>query len=69
MILKGGSDALNTNKVIVDALGQSLLAYDVPRAALSLIESTDRETTNQFMKDVYKRQCLVLLILRYLHHT
>ena len=50
VILKGGSDALNTNKVIVDALGQSLLAYDVPRAALSLIESTDRETTNQFMK-------------------
>lgn len=50
VILKGGSDAINTNIVIVEALKKALKDNDVPQAALGLIESTDRETTNAFMK-------------------
>lgn len=50
VILKGGSDAINTNIVIVKALKKALTDNSVSDAALALIESTDRETTNAFMK-------------------
>ena len=48
--LKGGSDAINTNIAIVKALKKALTDNLVSAAALALIESTDRETTNAFMK-------------------
>ena len=50
VILKGGSDAINTNIAIVKALKKALTDNLVSDAALALIESTDRETTNAFMK-------------------
>lgn len=50
VILKGGSDAINTNTAIVKALKKALTDNLVSDAALALIESTDRETTNAFMK-------------------
>lgn len=50
VILKGGSDAICSNKAIVAVLKQALVANHVPADALSLIESTDRETTTAFMK-------------------
>lgn len=50
VILKGGSDAINTNITIVKALKKALTDNLVSAAALALIESTDRETTNAFMK-------------------
>ena len=50
VILKGGSDAINTNFAIVKALKKALTDNLVSAAALALIESTDRETTNAFMK-------------------
>ena len=50
VILKGGSDAINTNIAIVKALKKALTDNLVSAAALALIESTDRETTNAFMK-------------------
>ncbi len=49
-ILKGGSDAINSNKEIVKALKLALVENSVPEEALSLIESTDRETTNEFIR-------------------
>lgn len=50
VILKGGSDVINTNIAIVKALKKALTDNLVSDAALALIESTDRETTNAFMK-------------------
>lgn len=50
VILKGGGDAINTNIAIVKALKKALTDNLVSAAALALIESTDRETTNAFMK-------------------
>lgn len=50
VILKGGSDAICSNKAIVTVLKQALIVNNVPEEALSLIESTDRETTMAFMK-------------------
>lgn len=49
-ILKGGSDAIHSNIAIVKALKQAISENNLPDAVLSLIESTDRETTTAFMK-------------------
>ena len=50
VILKGGSDAIHSNKAIVAALKKALVDCNITEYALNLIESTDRETTMQFMK-------------------
>ncbi len=49
-ILKGGSDAICSNKAVVAAMKEALCEMQIPEGALGLIESTDRETTNRFMK-------------------
>ena len=49
-ILKGGSDAIHSNKAIVAAIKKALQQHGLPEAACSLIEDTNRETTLAFMK-------------------
>ena len=50
VILKGGSDAINSNIAIVGALKAALAKNNVTEYALNLITSTDRSTTMEFMK-------------------
>jgi len=50
VILKGGSDALYSNKALVEVLQSVLSKNNVPVEALSLITDTDRETATAFMK-------------------
>ncbi len=50
VILKGGSDSLNSNKAMVKVLREGLLQNGIDPNALSLIEDTSRETTLAFMK-------------------
>ncbi len=50
VILKGGSDALQSNKAIVSLIRKGLENAGLPSDAVQLIESTDRETTQQFMR-------------------
>lgn len=50
VILKGGSDAINSNIAIVNVIRKALREAKVPETAISLIESTDRETAAAFMK-------------------
>ena len=50
VILKGGSDAICSNIAIVSILQQTLERQGLARAAVSLIEATDRETAAAFMK-------------------
>ncbi len=50
VILKGGSDALLSNKAIVARIRKGLESAGLPSDAVQLIESTDRETTQQFMR-------------------
>ena len=50
VILKGGSDAIHSNRAIVAVLRQALEECGVTRDGVILIESTDRETTTRFMK-------------------
>lgn len=50
VILKGGSDAICSNKAIVTVLKEALKLHQLPEDACSLIEDTNRETTMAFMK-------------------
>ena len=50
VILKGGSDAINSNRALVNVLRQALKANDVNPNAVTLIDDTSRETTVNFMK-------------------
>ena len=49
-ILKGGSDAINSNKAIVKIIQEVLVANNMPAACINLIEDTDRDTAMEFMK-------------------
>lgn len=50
VILKGGSDAINSNTAITNVIRKGLKECGINENAISLIESTDRETTVQFMQ-------------------
>ncbi len=50
VILKGGSDAVFSNKAIVSRIRQGLNSAGLPCDTVQLIESTDRETTQRFMR-------------------
>lgn len=49
-ILKGGSDAVHSNKAIVASLRRALAAEGIAAAAVSFIEDTSRESAAAFMK-------------------
>ncbi len=50
VILKGGSDAINSNKAITKVIRDSLLADGISPDAVQLIEDTDRAVTKKFMQ-------------------
>ncbi len=50
VILKGGSDALESNKAIVKWLRTGLSRAGLPEDVLQLITDTDREKTKEFMR-------------------
>ena len=50
VILKGGSDAINSNIAIVKVIREALKANGINENAVILIEDTNRETTKAFMK-------------------
>lgn len=49
VILKGGSDALESNKAIVSVIQKALAKENIPQAAIQLIADTDRAVTTAFM--------------------
>ncbi len=61
VILKGGSDAINSNKAIVKVIRESLEKSGITKDAILLIESTDRSDTAFFMK---QKEYVDLLIPR-----
>lgn len=50
VILKGGSDAINSNKAIVKVLSEAIKKANLPYESIQLIEDTSRETTNAMMR-------------------
>lgn len=49
-ILKGGSDAINSNKAIIKALSKGIERAGLPKESVQLIEDTSRETVNEMMR-------------------
>lgn len=50
VILRGGSEAINSNKAIVNALSKGIEKSGLPKNALQLIEDTSREVATEMMK-------------------
>lgn len=50
VILRGGSDAINSNKAICDAIRKALSEIGITEDAVILIEDTTRETVTELMK-------------------
>jgi glutamate-5-semialdehyde dehydrogenase len=50
VILRGGSDAINSNLVIGSVLRDSLAGTGVPEDAIQVISSTDRSVAEEFMQ-------------------
>ena len=50
VILKGGSDAINSNIAITKCIRESLLKCNITQDAIQLIEDTQRKVTEQFMQ-------------------
>lgn len=50
VILRGGSDAIDSNKKIVSVIQETLQKKGLPKDAILLVEDTKRETAKQLMK-------------------
>lgn len=50
VILRGGSDAINTNKFLVDLMRRTVSDLGVPADSIQLVEDTSHETANAMMK-------------------
>ncbi len=60
-ILRGGSEAINSNKVLVKIMKQALVKSGIPAEAISLVEDTSREIAIQMMR---LNECIDVLIPR-----
>ena len=49
-ILRGGSDAINSNTAIMRVMQEAAYAAGIPEGALNIIEDTSRETSMELMK-------------------
>jgi len=49
-ILRGGSEAINSNKAIVKALTKGIERAGLPKASVQLVEDTSREVATEMMK-------------------
>ncbi|WRP04780.1 glutamate-5-semialdehyde dehydrogenase [Rossellomorea aquimaris] len=47
IVLKGGSNAITSNKAIVDVMHEALEKTDIPKDAVQFINTTDREATSK----------------------
>ncbi|MBZ4665750.1 glutamate-5-semialdehyde dehydrogenase [Mahella sp.] len=50
VILRGGSEAINSNKAIVDILAKAATQVGLPEKSIQLIENTDRQSAVEMMK-------------------
>jgi len=50
VILRGGKEAINSNKIIADILGKAATAAGIPQNSISFIENTDRQAVRELVK-------------------
>ena len=51
-VLRGGKEAINTNKAVVSALQTALTKNNLPKTLVNLVEDTSRESANELMRAV-----------------
>lgn len=49
-ILRGGSEAIHSNKILVDLMNKALDSVGFPKGSVSLVEDTSRETATELMR-------------------
>lgn len=49
VILRGGSDSINSNKVLVDLVRETLAQVGMPKDSVILVEKTEREYVNELL--------------------
>ena len=49
-ILRGGSEAINSNKILVEIMKKALISAGAPENAISLVSDTSRETATEMMR-------------------
>ncbi|MDE6733347.1 MAG: glutamate-5-semialdehyde dehydrogenase [Oscillospiraceae bacterium] len=50
VILRGGSDAINTNKFLVDLMRRTIADFSIPANCIQLVDDTSHDTANAMMK-------------------
>lgn len=50
VILRGGSEAINSNKIIASILEESAVSMGMPSHSISLVENTDRQAVRELVK-------------------
>ncbi|MDW7673885.1 MAG: glutamate-5-semialdehyde dehydrogenase [Bacillota bacterium] len=50
VILRGGSEAINSNKIITEIISTAAVEAGMPESAIQLIDTTDREAVNIMLK-------------------
>lgn len=50
VVLRGGSEAINSNKAITEVISKAATKAGMPKGAIQLIENTDREAVNILLK-------------------
>ncbi len=50
VILRGGKEAINSNKIIAQTMRDALSKTDLPKDCIQLVEDTSRETANELMR-------------------
>ncbi|MBC7324967.1 MAG: glutamate-5-semialdehyde dehydrogenase, partial [Moorella sp. (in: Bacteria)] len=50
VILRGGSEAFNSNRALTEVISRAATAAGVPEGAIQLIETTDREAVNLLLR-------------------
>ncbi|MEK7275676.1 MAG: glutamate-5-semialdehyde dehydrogenase [Candidatus Desantisbacteria bacterium] len=50
VILRGGKEAINSNKIIADILDKAAVSAGIPKNSISLIQDTDRQAVRELVK-------------------
>ncbi|MBE3580086.1 MAG: glutamate-5-semialdehyde dehydrogenase [Thermoanaerobacteraceae bacterium] len=50
VILRGGSEAINSNRAIARIIGEAAIAAGIPEGAIQLVDTTDREAVQVMMR-------------------
>jgi glutamate-5-semialdehyde dehydrogenase len=59
VILKGGSDAINSNRAIIKAIKEGLKNTGLPETAVQFVDTTDRSATKELLEQTNYLDCVI----------